>query len=1301
MWMRARNARRRARRLGRCHKRSSPARPTPAAMQLEALEPRVLMTAPVFAANLSNHILPKFADGDALTLGIDGFDANGDALTITAVSDDPNVSIYIPTTNPYALLTFVGADGVTPVGQILVELFQDRSPTAVQRFITLATNKVNADGSLDPNGTPFYTNVKVHRAIPGFMFQTGDAQNGNGTGGSPLGDFPDVFDPDLAFSSAGVLAMANSGANTNDSQWFITTAPQHHLDDKHMIFGQMISGQSTYNQLINQATTGGNGAVVNPMLLKSVTILQSSPQDATLTLKANSADWDGLANITVTLNDGKGGKATQVITVASQEKIGAAPTITPNNTTDLYLPSDQIADFQLADDSGVPLSVTFLGASSLQVDPQTGAISNNVAAGFNRTTNLLQVKPPKGWDMLYDLQVQAIESGFAEATQMVKRFKVVSQSKGAPPVVGRAQVSSSSDALGSFQVGDLLYVAKGTAGLQIFDVSNPSSPVLKGSYNTAGVAREVQVVGNIAYVTDGTRGLISLNVANPASIAVLDITPISNPGTASGLIIDGNRAYVTSLSEGLIVYDLSNPSMLTEVGRFKTFAGGSLTKAFGIAKHGNLLYVSDVDHGVLILNVADPANPVLVDRFAANLDPKGLTIDGNTLYVTDTTGLLAYSLANPQSPVLIKQLALSHPATQVRVQNGIAIVGCDGAYIFVDVKNPAKMAAKYTFRLSNYTSANGFGGIGLGGVPSISGTRIALPVSNSGVLLMEGARLFGTSAGAGLKYTFTDQNGVEVTVSINKDYPISVQTDPTTGAVTRLTIGSANRPIPASERATVTITSKGGDASIGDIVVYGSLSSLTGKTTDLLGDLTVNGQIGSLTLDDVADNHVIKITGASTSAKDTVAFIFDELTNVEIDSAMHVRSLTATSWRDTDGDADFLKAPSLASLTIKGSKTVAGDFQAGLNLSGTGLTARQTTLGKATIAGVVGGADAWDIAGNVGSITIGSANALFRLDVEGLVASLTTSTGDLQGVDVSAQAFGKIAVKGNLGADLTATGKDARGNAIGSLTAGMLGNVTISAAQGAVGALKVVQWDEGVLIADSLLSLTTVGSKNDPAQVGHLGANLTLLGLLVPAKKPALGAVSVKGDILGGTWKVNGAGTTVAANRIAAGWNASIVGDLKSLTTRDDLSGNLAVRNLGSAKVGGDLDQAHLFIGADFGVDGQPGGTGPDSDNFGAGALGTLTVTGSVMNSLIALGVVPDPGSDLLADPDAPASIFSSPTTPTSASAFKSLSIKGNLDASSRFIAGAFPKRVKVGTASFDPAQPNQPFADNFRVNPT
>ncbi|KAL9089205.1 MAG: hypothetical protein Q9159_002676 [Coniocarpon cinnabarinum] len=96
----------------------------------------------------------------------------------------------------------------------------------------------------------YYKNIPVHRVIPDFMIQTGDP-TGTGRGGESAwgSPFEDEINPSLKHTGAGILSMANSGPNTNGSQFFITLAPTPWLDGKHAIFGRVKSGMSIVQRL--------------------------------------------------------------------------------------------------------------------------------------------------------------------------------------------------------------------------------------------------------------------------------------------------------------------------------------------------------------------------------------------------------------------------------------------------------------------------------------------------------------------------------------------------------------------------------------------------------------------------------------------------------------------------------------------------------------------------------------------------------------------------------------------------------------------------------------------------------------------------------------------------------------------------------------------------------------------------------------------------------------------------------------------------------------------------------------------
>ena len=122
----------------------------------------------------------------------------------------------------------------TERGDIVVELYADRAPLTVENFVNLAR-------------AGFYDGTTFHRVIKGFMAQGGDP-TGTGTGG-PGYQFGDEFHPSLRHDGPGVLSMANAGAGTNGSQFFITHSATPHLDNRHSVFGRVTEGMDVVSSL--------------------------------------------------------------------------------------------------------------------------------------------------------------------------------------------------------------------------------------------------------------------------------------------------------------------------------------------------------------------------------------------------------------------------------------------------------------------------------------------------------------------------------------------------------------------------------------------------------------------------------------------------------------------------------------------------------------------------------------------------------------------------------------------------------------------------------------------------------------------------------------------------------------------------------------------------------------------------------------------------------------------------------------------------------------------------------------------
>jgi len=147
----------------------------------------------------------------------------------------------------------------TSMGDFVVELYDKHAPRTCKNFLELSRRR-------------YYNGTKMHRIIKDFMIQAGDP-TGTGRGGESIygGKFEDEIAADLKHTGAGILSMANSGPNTNGSQFFITLAPTPWLDNKHTIFGRVYSGMQTVKRIGNVQTDATDRPTTD------VTILTARP----------------------------------------------------------------------------------------------------------------------------------------------------------------------------------------------------------------------------------------------------------------------------------------------------------------------------------------------------------------------------------------------------------------------------------------------------------------------------------------------------------------------------------------------------------------------------------------------------------------------------------------------------------------------------------------------------------------------------------------------------------------------------------------------------------------------------------------------------------------------------------------------------------------------------------------------------------------------------------------------------------------------------------------------------------------
>jgi len=162
----------------------------------------------------------------------------------------------------------------TSKGRITCQFYQRQAPKAVANFVGLATGTIewtNPATNRKEHNKPFYDGTIFHRVIPEFMIQGGDR---TGTGKGDAGySFSDEFDPGLNFDRPGRLAMANSGPDTNGSQFFITEAPYDSLNQHYTLFGQCDDASVQVVKAIARVRRDDDDKPLTAIVLKKVTIV--------------------------------------------------------------------------------------------------------------------------------------------------------------------------------------------------------------------------------------------------------------------------------------------------------------------------------------------------------------------------------------------------------------------------------------------------------------------------------------------------------------------------------------------------------------------------------------------------------------------------------------------------------------------------------------------------------------------------------------------------------------------------------------------------------------------------------------------------------------------------------------------------------------------------------------------------------------------------------------------------------------------------------------------------------------------
>ena len=196
--------------------------------------------------------------------------------------------------------------------------------------------------------------------------------------------------------------------------------------------------------------------------------------------------------------------------------------------------------------------------------------------------------------------------------------------------------------------GNFAYVAAGSTGLQVVNVTNRASPVIVASVNTPGNANDVSVVGNLAFVADGSSGLQIIDITNPLAPTI--VGALDTPGDAWDVVVRDNLAYVADGFTGLQVVDVSdplNPQLLGSVDPPGTQKGVDVDPVWHIA------VLASGTSGIHVVDVLNPASPTLIGTVSTGGDARDVVLKGNFAFVADfSRSFVSVDLTDPRNPVV-------------------------------------------------------------------------------------------------------------------------------------------------------------------------------------------------------------------------------------------------------------------------------------------------------------------------------------------------------------------------------------------------------------------------------------------------------------------------------------------------------------------------------------------------------------------------------------------------------------------------------------------------------------------------
>jgi cyclophilin family peptidyl-prolyl cis-trans isomerase len=469
---------------------------------------RIVISYEPIAATAASPLLGPISNvtvlaGSPLLLPLDGFDVENQAITYTVSSSNPSVVQASVLSGNRSM-------------RVHVPNFGDMTFQLLDNFVPRVTNAI-----VGLAGSGFYNGLTFHRVIDGFVIQ-GGSHNGTGGPNPNVADFDDQFHFDLQHNRAGLLSMAKSLDDTNDTQFFITDAATRHLDFNHSIFGILTDGDEV-RDAINSVPTDANDRPLSSVIMETVQILNDN-ENGVLLLKAAPGVTSGSATITVTATDTDGLSTvrTFVVTIAPDTNNGN-PFL-----SDIALQSGvsgQPIQFQLqandVEGDAVVFGATKIGSVNYTV---------NVTSG-----GLVTVTPPAGFAGTFQVEVSAKAASLQstpDPNQQITDVQKVTVNV-APTAPTSVDLTAASDSGASntdniTNASSLSFLISGVTSGATVKLYAGSNVVAQGTASGTSITLSVTsaTLGEGTHQFSATQTVAGLESAHTANLAVtFDVTP--------------------------------------------------------------------------------------------------------------------------------------------------------------------------------------------------------------------------------------------------------------------------------------------------------------------------------------------------------------------------------------------------------------------------------------------------------------------------------------------------------------------------------------------------------------------------------------------------------------------------------------------------------------------------------------------------------------------------------------------------------------------------------------------------------